>query len=463
MKNNYFNFKQWKDQYLLTNEFGKYIFLGKEDFKYLVNKQYEKLSRDLQVQLQEKFFIYDVKDDVFIEQVLNSYRDHKQYLFSATSLHIFVLTNACNMCCVYCQAQDSAQEKKGKMDRETAKKAVDIALQSPNQYLTFEFQGGEPLLNFEIIKFIVEYSQEKKNDKVITYSLVTNTLLLQEEMLDFFEKYPISVSTSLDGDQKIHDGNRPQITGEGTFRFVSSNIRKMKQRGIQTGAIETTTRRSLKSPEKIINTYRDLGLYHLFIRPLTPLGYAKEHWSEIGYKPEEFLEFYRQVIQILLEYHKKGIFMSEGHARIFLRKILTGYSENYMELRSPCGAGIGQLAYYYDGNIYTCDEGRMVAEMGDPMFCLGNVNTGIYDRLMENRVCKVTCQASVLEGLPGCCDCVYQPYCGVCPVISYASNQSIYAREAHSYRCKIYQGMLDVLFEFLCNDPDAKSIFETWI
>lgn len=277
MKNNYFNFKQWKDQYLLTNEFGKYIFLGKEDFKYLVNKQYEKLSRDLQVQLQEKFFIYDVKDDVFIEQVLNSYRDHKQYLFSATSLHIFVLTNACNMCCVYCQAQDSAKEKKGKMDRETAKKAVDIALQSPNQYLTFEFQGGEPLLNFEIIKFIVEYSQEKKNDKVITYSLVTNTLLLQEEMLDFFEKYPISVSTSLDGDQKIHDGNRPQITGEGTFRFVSSNIRKMKQRGIQTGAIEATTRRSLKSLEKIINTYRDLGLYHLFIHPLMPLGYAKEH------------------------------------------------------------------------------------------------------------------------------------------------------------------------------------------
>ncbi|MBU5460051.1 radical SAM protein [Anaerostipes sp. MSJ-23] len=296
-----------------------------------------------------------MKDDVFIEQVLNSYRDHKQYLFSATSLHIFVLTNACNMCCVYCQAQDSAKEKKGKMDRETAKKAVDIALQSPNQYLTFEFQGGEPLLNFEIIKFIVEYSQEKKNDKVITYSLVTNTLLLQEEMLDFFEKYPISVSTSLDGDQKIYDGNRPQITGEGTFRFVSSNIRKMKQRGIRTNAVETTTKRSLKPPEKIINTYRD------------------------------------------------------------------------------------------------------------PMFCLGNVNMGIYDRLMENRVCKVTCQASVLEGLPGCCDCVYQPYCGVCPVIFYASNQSIYDREVHSYQCKVYQGMLDVLFEFLCNDPDAKSIFEMWI
>ena len=72
------------------------------------------------------------------------------------------MTNACNISCVYCQAQDSAQEKKGKMQEMTAKAAVDIALQSPNEYLTFEFQGGEPLLNFETIKYIVEYSEQNK-------------------------------------------------------------------------------------------------------------------------------------------------------------------------------------------------------------------------------------------------------------------------------------------------------------
>lgn len=155
--------------------------------------------------------------------------------------------------------------------------------------------------------------------------------------------------------------------------------------------------------------------------------------------------------------------MSEGHARILLKKILMGYSENYMELRSPCGAGIGQMAYYYDGNIYTCDEGRMVAEMGDQMFHLGNVNYSTYDDLMENRVCKVTCQASVLESLPGCCDCVYHPYCGVCPVISYASDNSIYARESNVYRCKIYKGILDILFEILFEEPDAEDILKTWI
>ena len=463
MKNNYFNFKQWKDKMLLTNEQGRYILLGKRDFLNLVNKRYDLLSKEILQTLKDRFFIYDIDEDVFIEKVANAYRDNKQYLFSATSLHIFVMTNACNMCCVYCQAQDSAQEKKGKMQEMTAKAAVDIALQSPNEYLTFEFQGGEPLLNFETIKYIVEYSEQNKNHKQIQYSLVTNTLLLNEEMIQFFKKYDVSISTSLDGCKEVHNSNRPKIDGDGTYDYVSRNIKWLQSNDIQVGAIETTTKISLKNAEKIIETYHNLGLNHLFIRPLTPLGYAKEHWAEIGYEPEEFLKFYKQCILILLEHNRNGIRMSEGHARIFLKKILTGYSENYMELRSPCGAGIGQMAYYYDGNIYTCDEGRMVAEMGDQMFCLGNVNYSTYDDLMENRVCKVTCQASVLESVPGCCDCVYHPYCGVCPVISYASDNSIYTRESNVYRCKIYKGILDILFEILLEEPGAEDILKAWI
>ena len=463
MKNNYFNFKQWKDKMLLTNEQGRYILLGKRDFLNLVNKRYDLLSKEILQTLKDRFFIYDIDEDVFIEKVANAYRDNKQYLFSATSLHIFVMTNACNMCCVYCQAQDSAQEKKGKMQEMTAKAAVDIALQSPNEYLTFEFQGGEPLLNFETIKYIVEYSEQNKNHKQIQYSLVTNTLLLNEEMIQFFKKYDVSISTSLDGCKEVHNSNRPKIDGDGTYDYVSRNIKWLQRNDIQVGSIETTTKISLKNAEKIIETYHNLGLNHLFIRPLTPLGYAKEHWAEIGYEPEEFLKFYKQCILILLEHNRNGIRMSEGHARIFLKKILTGYSENYMELRSPCGAGIGQMAYYYDGNIYTCDEGRMVAEMGDQMFCLGNVNYSTYDDLMENRVCKVTCQASVLESLPGCCDCVYHPYCGVCPVISYASDNSIYTRESNVYRCKIYKGILDILFEILLEEPGAEDILKAWI
>lgn len=134
-----------------------------------------------------------------------------------------------------------------------------------------------------------------------------------------------------------------------------------------------------------------------------------------------------------------------------------------MELRSPCGAAVGQMAYYYDGNIYTCDEGRMLAEMGKSEFKLGNVDYSNYDDLVDNDVCKITCQASVLEGLPGCSECVYMPYCGVCPVVNYAMEENIYSREINNYKCNIYKGMLDTIFELIDENPSAMEVFEGWM
>lgn len=463
MKVNYFNFKKLKDGYLITNEQGRYYFLPEKEFQAFVREEFTAMDPGIVNDLKERFFIYDSEEAVFIEKAMEAYRDNKQYIFNGTCLHIFVLTNACNMCCVYCQAQDSSQEIKGIMDEETARQAVEIALQSPEHNLTFEFQGGEPLINFKIIKFIVEYSDQRRNDKEIQYSLVTNTILLTDEMIEFFRRYEISVSTSLDGHRTLHDHNRPLRNGKGTFEIVQNNVKRLQEAGVHIGAIQTTTKQSLKDPGKIVQAYLEMGLNHLFIRPLTPLGYAKEHWNEIGYKPEEFIRFYREILRLIIECNKRGVNVVEGHARIFLHKMIAGYSDNYMELRSPCGAAIGQLAYYYDGNIYTCDEGRMVAEMGDPMFCLGNVKEAVYDDLMEHRICKITCQASVLETLPSCCDCAYHPYCGVCPVIHYASDQNIYERQANSYRCRIYKGMLDTIFEMLLTDSEAVQIFESWI
>ena len=463
MKSNYFNFKKFQDRYLISNEQGRYYFLRPKDFEAFVKEDYAAMDPKVVEDLKDRFFLYDSEESVFVEKAMEAYRGNKQYIFNGTCLHIFVLTNACNMCCVYCQAQDSSQELKGIMDEDTARKAVEIALQSPEHYLTFEFQGGEPLIHFEMLRFIVEYSEARKNDKEIQYSLVTNTLLLTDEMIRFFKQYDISVSTSLDGHQPLHDHNRPMRNGGGTFEIVRKNVKRLQDAGVHAGAIQTTTKQSLEDPGKIIQAYLEMGFDHLFIRPLTPLGYAKEHWDEIGYEPEEFVDFYRKILRMILECNKKGLKAAEGHAGIFLRKIIAGYSDNYMELRSPCGAAVGQMAYYYDGNIYTCDEGRMVAEMGDSMFCLGNVRESSYDELMDHRICKVTCQASVLEALPGCCDCVYHPYCGVCPVINYASNQNIYERQANSYRCRIYKGMLDTIFEILFTDSEAFQIFESWV
>lgn len=462
MKLNFFNFEKRGTQYFLTNDLGLYTYLSDADFQHLVNEDFESLDALTLTDLKNKYFIYDTEPDVFIEKMVEPYRNSKQYSLQGTSLHIFVMTNACNMNCVYCQAQDTDQKQKGKMSIETAEKAVDIALQTPVRRMTFEFQGGEPLTNFGVIKHIIQYSSARCNDKEIDYSVVTNTMLLTDEMLRFFQEHDVSISTSLDGNPAVHNQNRRTIAGEDTHGIVVKNITRIRQTGISIGAIQTTTKASLDYPKKIVQEYVKDGLTSVFIRPLTPLGYANEHWDEIGYTTDDFLKFYRKALHEIIECNKKGIYISEGHATIFLQKIIGHFSGNYMELRSPCGASTGQIAYYYDGNVYTCDEGRMLAEMGNPFFKLGNVYTDNYNTLMESRVCSAICQASVLEGLASCSDCVYQPYCGVCPVINLALDNNIYERQPNNYRCRIYKGILDTLFELL-KDKEIEEIFQSWV
>ncbi len=463
MKTNYFNFKKFKDKYLITNEEGYFAFVNEIQLQALIYGNFMQLAPKAVNILKDRYFLYEDEDEVFAQRAIKDYRGNKSYLFSATSLHIIVLTNSCNMACVYCQAQDSAQKKRGRMELVTAKKAIDVIMQSPAKDICIEFQGGEPLINFSVIKQSVEYAEEKYTDRNINFSVVTNTLLLTEEMIDFFSSHKISVSTSLDGDRIVHNMNRKKMEGSDTYDDVVHNIEKLKKAGVGIGAIQTTTKYSLSRVNEIVRAYLQVGLDFLFIRPLTSLGYAKAHWNDIGYTAEEFVEFYKSALQTIVEYNCSGKKIVEGHAVIFLRKILGHLSDNYMELRSPCGAGVGQLAYYYDGNVYTCDEGRMIAEMGNKSFLLGNVYRNTYDELMDSDVCQIICQSSVLESLPMCCDCVYHVYCGACPVINLAMADNVYQHEANGYKCKIYKGMLDSIFELMYENKEIVEVFKSWI
>ena len=105
----------------------------------------------------------------------------------------------------------------------------------------------------------------------------------------------------------------------------------------------------------------------------------------------------------------------------------------------------------------------MLYEMGNKAFCLGNVMTSTYQSLINNSTCKAICASSILETIPSCCDCVYQPYCGTCPVVSFATSGDIIEKSPHGYRCKIYSGLLDILFSlFLENDDNKIQILNSW-
>ena len=460
---NYFNFKRIRDQYLLTNDFGRYIFITPEQFRELIEKG-KVTDSVINNRLKKNAFVFESSVEAFLDDFENHMINAKKYLFLATQLHIFVVNTACNMQCVYCQAQNGTDIPNAYMSKATAQAAVDIALQSPSKYLQFEFQGGEPLLNFDIIRFIVKYSQEKAGDKTIRYSIVSNLTLLTDEMVRFIRENDVEISTSLDGPAAIHNLNRPYRNGSGTYDDLKKKVTALRKNDIQVGAILTTTKNSLTRPKEIIDEYLASGFNRVLLRALTPLGCANQKWDEIGYTPQEFLKFYKDAFDYILELNLKGVYISEGIASIFLSKIIEGVAVNYMELRSPCGATLGQVAYYCDGNIYTCDEGRMIAEMGDDSFCIGTVYDNNYSDIADSRRCKGICSSSVLESLPSCCDCAYQPYCGVCPAVNYALYGDLYEKEPSTYRCEIYKGILDIIFDRLLEDDYAiRQIFRSWL
>ena len=461
MKLNYFNFKHFGDHILMTNDFGRYMFVSCDDFKSIISKNLN-IESELAKTLIENKMIYVDSDLEYSSNNRYALRQIKGHVNTATALHIFVVTTSCNMNCVYCQANNGVKSSHLVMDKEMAKCSVDIALQSPEITLSFEFQGGEPLLNFDIIKYIVEYAEEHKGYHDISYTIVTNLTLLTDEMLEFFANYNFGLSTSIDGNEFVHNSNRAFVNGKGTFESVVKSLENIRKAGLRVGAIQTTTRTSLEYPKEIVRSYAELGFDSIFIRPLTPLGKASLYWDKIGYSPEEFVEFYKAALDELIQINVNGYFIKEDHATILLKRI-HGDSMNYMELRSPCGAAVGQLAYYADGNIFTCDEGRMLHEMGLNTFCLGNVYESTYKDLIENSVCKTVCASSILETIPTCCDCVYQPYCGTCPVVNFALNGDVIEKHPRSYRCRIYSGILDFLFEkFYENNREIVNILNSW-
>ncbi len=463
---NYFNFKQLGDKILLTNDCGGWLFLSLNDFNKFISHP-EMLDFELLSLLKENYFFTREKLYCLTEGQVEKTRISKSHLFHPTSLFIIVINENCNCDCIYCQASSniSSCRNKREMDRKTIKGILDFIIASEIKNISIEFQGGEPLLSFHLIKHAVNYINSIDiGDRKISFSVVSNLSLLTEDMTDFFKANNISVSFSLDGDEHIHNFNRRIGSQNKSFELTKQGLKLLNDYAVNYGAIQTTTRMALSHAHNIVDTYREIGLKEIFVRPLTRLGAASDRWENIGYTAEEFLSFYNDVLEYILELEENGTEIRETTASIFLSKIYNNMAIDYMDLRSPCGACIGQMAFDPDGNIYSCDEGRMLSYMGDNMFMLGNVHTHEYADIIKCDKCKQICAASVMESSPYCSTCVYLPYCGICPVLNYHMNGNMFSVQRDDYRCKIYKGMLDKIFSIISSGDDAKvKVLKKWV
>jgi His-Xaa-Ser system radical SAM maturase HxsB len=359
------------------------------------------------------------------------------------------------------------------MTPETADRCLDLAFSSPSSFLNIEFQGGEPLANWDVVKHIVLGAVRRNREarRELSFSLVSNLSLMDEEKLEFILDRGIQVCTSLDGPAKLHNANRKWVGGNAHADAIGW-MKRIDQAYVDRGldpnlyhaeALLTVTRESLKYPTEIVDEYVRNGLKGLFLRPLNPFGFAAKVDEKIGYTAREFLPFYFKALDHILELNRQGVEIMERWATIFLAKILTDVDPNYVDIRSPCGAGVGQVAYNYDGQVFPCDEARMLHQMGDSAALIGRCEELSYDQIIDSPVVNQLLVASTQEALPACCDCAYLPYCGTCPIYNYGTQGNIFGSMPSNQKCLMHMAIMDRLFELLRDGgPEVRRTFERW-
>ncbi len=441
--NNYRS-RKFGNRHFLTTDHGSFCILSDKEFRKLKGNKFDDDKKLFRL-LEEREIILNEKN---IGETIRLTRNRLHYLSKGTSLHIIVLTRRCNMNCIYCQAGSAPAGKKGfDMDRETAKRTVDFIFQTPAKNFTVEFQGGEPLLNWDVLAYIVKYAKERNRTagKNMRISVVTNLSLMDEEKFRFLVDEGIRICTSFDGPKQIHDSNRI-LSGRSNYEQVVGWLERFrteyKKRNINAmgvSALVTLTRKSLGYPEEIVDEYVKAGLNLIHLRFLHRLGVAKATWSEINYSVDEYLDFWKKAVNHIEKLKSKGININERMVAIMARKIGNELDPDYLDMRSPCGAAIGQLAYNYDGDIFTCDEARMLDE---DLFRLGNVNEDIYTDIVTcDKACAVI--NSSINDQYVCDNCAYKPYCGICPVCNYAEQGNIIGKISETDRCKIFKAQFD--------------------
>lgn len=452
----------------LSNEVGEFIFITDDDFAKLINKQVPPES-ELFLNLKAKHMLTNTDIEPVIDMMAIKYRTKKSFLDHFTSLHMVVVSLRCNSNCSYCQvSKKDLEDKNYDLDNKTAKKIVDLIFKSPSYHIKVEFQGGEPLLNFEIIKYIIELAELKNtyNKKYLEFVICTNLSLIDEKILRYLSGHKVYISTSIDGPIDLHNKNRPLQDDLDSFDIVLNKIELCREflGAENVSALMTTTSYSLGRFKEIIDTYVALGFRSIFLRALNPYGFAKRDKHFLAYPVEKFIENYIEGLEYIIALNIKGTFFLEEYSSILLSRILTPFPTGYMDLQSPSGVAICGVIYDYNGNVYVSDEGRMLAATGDNYFLLGNVKTNNYNEIFNGRYVHALIENSCLESLPECSYCAYQSYCGSDPVRNYSEQGDIIGHRPSSDLCKKNKEIIKYLLSLIDkNDDNINNVFWSWI
>lgn len=362
----------------------------------------------------------DIQELIDAEQLLTKdiYHDfvidfkQRKTVVKALCLHI---AHDCNLACKYCFAEEGEYHgRRALMSYEVGKKALDflIANSGNREHLEVDFFGGEPLLNWDVVKRLVEYgrSQEAEHHKKFRFTITTNGVLLNDEIMEFCNREMSNVVLSLDGRREINDKMRPFRNGSGSYDLIVPKFQKFAEsRGQMNYYVRGTfTRNNLDFAEDVLH-YADLGFEQMSMEPV-----VTDPSEPYAIQEEDIPKILEEYDRLAVEYIKRK---KEGRGFNFFHFMIDLKAGPCVAKRmAGCGSGTEYLAVTPWGDLYPCHQ-----FVGNEKFLLGNVDTGIVNTQIrdEFKTCNVYAKES-------CKDCFARFYCsGGCAANAYNFSGSI--------------------------------------
>ena len=362
----------------------------------------------------------------------------------ALCLHI---AHTCNLNCDYCFAsQGKYHGERALMSFEVGKQAIDflVANSGTRRNLEVDFFGGEPLMNFEVVKQIVAYARsiEKEKNKNFRFTLTTNGVLIDDDVIDFANKECHNVVLSLDGRKEIHDHLRKTINGKGSYDIIVPKFQKfVKARGNKGYYIRGTFTHNNVDFTNDIFHMADLGFTELSMEPVVckpsdPYALTEEDLPKL-------YEQYEILAKEMIKRKKEGNPFTFYHYMIDLQ----GGPCIYKRI-AGCGSGTEYLAVTPWGELFPCHQ-----FVGDPKYSMGDVWKGVTNTEMQDKF--KCCNAYAREK---CKDCWAKLYCsGGCAANAYHASGSI--EGTYDYGCDLFKKRMEcaIMLKIAEREIDAQN------
>ena len=349
-------------------------------------------------------------------------------VIKALCLHI---AHTCNLNCSYCFAsQGKYHGERALMSFEVGKRALDFLIENSGtrRNLEVDFFGGEPLMNFDVVKKLVEYAKsiEKEKGKNFRFTLTTNGVLVDDDVIDFANKEMSNVVLSLDGRKEVHDRYRVDYQGRGSYDIIVPKFQKfVKARGGKNYYMRGTFTHANPDFLEDIKTMLNLGFTELSMEPVVAAEGDEAALTEED-KPV-VMKQYEELAELMLKRDKEGKPFTFYHYMIDL----AGGPCIYKRI-SGCGSGTEYMAVTPWGDLYPCHQ-----FVGDEKFKLGDIWHGVENKEIQNEFasCNVYARSE-------CRDCWARLYCsGGCAANAYHATGSV--KGVYKYGCDLFKKRME--------------------